>query len=86
MGNQPSNSSGSSASAAAASKQPGEYQQTQANGTGTAVQAKKSAGTPVLLNVYEPVSGGGGLPGFRVYHTGIGKHHFEHWQFGSCTQ
>jgi len=28
-------------------------------------------GTPVVLNVYVPVEGGSGFPGFGVYHTGI---------------
>lgn len=75
MGNQPSatgaGSTGAAGASAASSSTPVNYTSVQANGTGTQTQARKSAGSKVILNVYEPSKPQSQMPGFGVYHTGI---------------
>lgn len=47
------------------------YTQSQANGVGTATQARKPAGSAIILNVYEPSKPQATMPGFGIFHTGI---------------
>jgi len=69
MGQNASSTAGGSSAATSSASSSQSYSQTQANGTGTAVQARRPAGTKVILNVYEQAQQSTFSMG--IYHTGI---------------